>query len=61
MQIPADENKYKPLYKAYIEKGNNNLLIRTIIKERWWRIIGDSKDDCSINLYWTQLLKKNIL
>lgn len=29
-------NPINPTYKAYIEKGNNGLLVKSLLKKRWW-------------------------
>lgn len=40
-------------YKAYIGKGNNSILIKNSLKNRfWWNIVDESLD---VNLYWTQV------
>ncbi|EGR30742.1 tubulin-tyrosine ligase family protein, putative [Ichthyophthirius multifiliis] len=59
--MQLNEEKSRPIYKAFVGKGNNCLLIRMVIKQRWWWTITDNKDDQNINLYWTQLRKNNIL
>ena len=42
------------LYKAYICKGNNGLLVKALVKSRpWWSIRGRGEMD-SCNLIWTE-------
>ena len=41
-------------YKVYIGKGNNSLLIKSLLKRRFWMEIVDSIEEEGINFYWTQ-------
>jgi|688.fasta_scaffold578489_1 tubulin--tyrosine ligase len=47
-------------YKAYICKGNNGLLVKSIIKSRpWWALRSNSDiDNCS--LVWTEWKKTKL-
>ncbi len=45
-------NTYK--YKAYIGTGNNSLLIKSLLKRRFWIEIVENIDTIGINFYWTQ-------
>ncbi|KAL4438061.1 hypothetical protein ABPG74_016840 [Tetrahymena malaccensis] len=60
VSIPEEKQNH-PIYKAYVGKGNNQMLIRMVIKQRWWWIVTDQKEDANINLVWTQLRKNDIL
>ena len=42
-------------YKYKITKGNNSLLIKNAIKQRWWwqRADNDESGSASVNLLWT--------
>ena len=42
-----------PKYKAYIGRGNNSLLVKSLIKRRFWWEIVDHPDN-SVNFYWSQ-------
>jgi len=48
---------YKKAYKGYIGQGNNNLLIKSTLKQRnWWNIVKKSEiSEC--NFIWTQWRK----
>ena len=35
VQTPASSSN-NLIYKAYIGKGNNDILVRMLIKSRWW-------------------------
>jgi len=50
---PISEKPYAS-YKFYIGKGNNHMLIRALMKTRWWWSQTDSKNPKDINLMWTQ-------
>ena len=39
-------------YKAYVGKGNNSILIKNSLKNRFWWMIVDSESE--VNLHWTQ-------
>lgn len=41
-------------YKAYIGKGNNSLLIRSLLKRRFWIQIVDDIEEEGISFYWSQ-------
>ncbi|CAD8165580.1 unnamed protein product [Paramecium pentaurelia] len=41
------------IYKAYVGKGNNGMLVRQILKSRWWWSIQDEIEQC--HFVWTQL------
>jgi tubulin--tyrosine ligase len=45
-------NKKQITFKAYIDKGNNGLLLKSIVKRRWWWHLVDEIDSC--NLLWTE-------
>ncbi|KAL4442818.1 hypothetical protein ABPG74_010707 [Tetrahymena malaccensis] len=45
-------------YKAYITKGNNGVLIRAALKNRWWWSLSEQSEDYdNINFLWTQWRK----
>ena len=43
-------------YKFFIGSGNNGIMIRNVLKQRWWWIYG-AKNDENLNLLWTQWYK----
>ena len=60
-EIPNIETVVKqPQYKFYVSDGNNGMLVKSILKERWWWSYGNKKDE-SINLCWTQWCKKSFI
>lgn len=53
--LKEDGDKFKPenRYKYYLGKGNNSLLVKSLLKRRfWWTEVDDPK---SANFVWTQL------
>lgn len=40
VQPPSE--KASSVYRAYVGKGNNHILVRMILKQRWWWSIVDS-------------------
>ncbi|CAD8150662.1 unnamed protein product [Paramecium octaurelia] len=46
------------IYKAYVGKGNNGMLVRQILKSRWWWSIQDEMEAC--HFVWTQLKVNSI-
>ena len=49
-----DETINSNKYKVYICRGNNSLLIKGLMKRRFWWDITDNIDSPGINFYWTQ-------
>ena len=47
-------------YKAYVGNGNNSLLIRSLLKRRFWIEFAESIDEEGINFYWTQNTVKKV-
>ena len=41
-------------YKYFIGKGNNGLMVRTLLKTRWWWTATDSAETAEVNFIWTQ-------
>ena len=39
-------------FRAYVEKGNNGILVRELLKKRWWWHI-EERDITKANLIWT--------
>lgn len=50
----ADDNYNIKKYKVFIGKGNNSLLIKSLLKRRFWLEIVDNEDDEDISFYWSQ-------
>jgi len=50
----SDETINPSKYKVYICRGNNSLLVRALMKRRFWWEITDNIDSPGINFYWTQ-------
>jgi hypothetical protein len=50
-------------FKAYIEKGNNGTIVKTVLNRRsWWSIQEKSEDSYTTsNFIWTQWLKPTII
>ena len=42
------------MYKYFIGKGNNSIMVRSLFKNRYWWVQGESIDDNKINFSWTQ-------
>ncbi len=43
-------------YKFFVGKGNNSIMVRNILKQRWWWNYGPRNDE-NLNLLWTQWYK----
>ena len=48
-------------YKYYIGKGNNSILVRTCLKQRFWWSMGDFDDWDDYNFIWTQWKTNKII
>lgn len=44
------------IFRAYVEKGNNGILIKELLKKRWWWHLED--DPTKANLIWTEWFNK---
>ena len=47
-------------YKAYVGNGNNSLLVKSLLKRRFWIELAESIDEEGINFYWTQNTVKKV-
>lgn len=41
------------LYKCFVGKGNNSILIRTLFKTRFWWLLHDKEEIERVNFMWT--------
>lgn len=42
------------IYKYFIGKGNNSIMVRSLFKNRYWWVQCDSMENDKINFTWTQ-------
>jgi hypothetical protein len=43
------------LYKAFVGKGNNSILVKNAIKNRfWWNIVAEKTSNQEVNFVWAQ-------
>lgn len=47
-------SKQDSTYKAYICKGNNGILVKTILKSRPWWALASATELQACNLVWTE-------
>lgn len=47
--------------RFYIGRGNNYMLVRSVIKQRWWWSMNDSENFYKVNFLWTQWRKNKHL
>lgn len=47
--------------RFFIGKGNNSVLVRSVLKQRWWWSPSDSEDLFNVNFLWTQWRKNKHL
>jgi hypothetical protein len=40
-------------FRFFIGKGNNNLLVKSILKERWWWAVCEKEDFEDANFIWS--------
>jgi hypothetical protein len=52
---PFHQNRF------YVGKGNNYILVRWVIKQRWWWSMNESEDFFNANFLWTQWRKNKHL
>lgn len=53
LQLSEDTTNIKR-YKVWLGRGNNSLLIRSLLKRRFWLEIVDEDEEEGINFYWSQ-------
>jgi tubulin---tyrosine ligase len=58
--IPFPKATFTP-YKYYIGKGNNSLLVRNCLKQRFWWSMGDLEEWDEYNFIWTQWKTNKII
>jgi hypothetical protein len=55
LELSRPEETVNPVkYKVYIGKGNNSLLLKSLMKRRFWWEIADSLDSSGISFFWSQ-------
>ena len=50
-----------PPYKYYIGKGNNSILVKNCLKQRFWWSVGDFEEWDEYNFMWTQWKSNKIV
>jgi len=60
-RIKQSETKGNNYYKFYVGKGNNSVMVRTLLKARFWWQLHDKEDIEKVNFMWTQLRKANVM
>ena len=55
------EFQRKTGFKAYIWRGNNGKIVRTVLKKRWWWSLADKWDPNECDFIWTQWLKPKVI
>jgi hypothetical protein len=58
---PKCQFQKKTGFKAYVCKGNNGHIIKTILKKRWWWTLTDKCDPDEWDFIWTQWFKPKVL
>jgi hypothetical protein len=49
------------IYKYFIGKGNNSIMVRSLFKNRYWWVQHDRESLENCNFCWTQIRKVNIM
>jgi hypothetical protein len=61
-RIAASEtHKSNNHYKFYVGKGNNSVLVRSLLKQRFWWQLHDKEEIEKCNFMWTQLRKNPVM
>jgi hypothetical protein len=58
--IPFPKSAFPP-YKYYIGRGNNSMLVRNCLKQRFWWSLGDFEEWDEYNFIWTQWKTNKII
>ena len=48
------------IYRYFVGKGNNSIMVRSLFKNRFWWVQHDKEDIVGCNFCWTQLRKVHI-
>jgi hypothetical protein len=48
-------------YRCFVGKGNNQMLVRSVFKNRFWWLFHEKEEPEKINFFWTQLRKLTIM
>jgi hypothetical protein len=48
------------IYRYFVGKGNNSIMVRSLFKNRFWWVQHDKEDITGCNFCWTQLRKVHI-
>jgi len=48
-------------YKYFLGKGNNSIMIRAMMKQRWWWTQVENKEASDLNFMWTQLKQNKFI
>lgn len=51
----------KTNFKAYICRGNNGSIVKTVLKKRWWWTLVTKCDPEDCDFIWTQWLKPKVI
>lgn len=60
----SDHLIYPPsniIYKYFIGKGNNSIMVRSLFKNRFWWVQNDKEEMEKCNFCWTQIKKQSIM
>ena len=60
-QKKIDKDGINVYYKCYIGKGNNQMMVRAIFKNRFWWLFHEKDEPEKVNFFWTQLRKVSIM
>ena len=59
VKVPVE--KTFTAYKYFLGKGNNSIMLKSMMKTRWWWVQTDSKDAGDLNFMWTQLKQNKFI
>ena len=48
-------------YRCYVGKGNNQMMVRALFKNRFWWLFHEKEEPEKVNFFWTQLRKLSIM
>ena len=60
---PDNSKSLAPFHqnRFYVGRGNNFILVRSVIKQRWWWSMNEREDFFKVNFLWTQWRKNKHL
>lgn len=61
LAVYESSKQHAQQYRCYVGKGNNQMMVRALFKNRFWWLFYEKEEPEKINFFWTQLRKLSIM